>query len=144
MTVQDSHYQTVTDQNRHILLVDDEKPIRKLLTDILAPRGFTVTQCCNGEDAVKYYYHHSTEIDLVVMDVMMPKMNGFEALTYMRTINPNVKSVMISGGSYTNDDVRRTGATAFASKPFKIRKLLELVKRLTAGRPSPCMAPATS
>jgi CheY-like chemotaxis protein len=141
MTMQDSYYQTVTSQNRRILLVDDEQPIRKLLADILSPRGFTVTQCCNGKDAVKYYYHHSTDIDLVVMDVMMPEMNGFEALAYMQMIDPNVKAVMISGGTYTDDDIQRTGATAFASKPFQISKLLELLKQHTAGKSSPCTSP---
>jgi CheY-like chemotaxis protein len=137
MTIQDNHYQTVTSQNRRILLVDDETPIRKLLADILSPHGFTITQCCNGKNAVKYYYHHSTEIDLVLMDVMMPEMNGFEALAYMRMIDPNVKAVMISGGAYTDDDIRRTGATAFASKPFQIPKLLELLKQHTAGKNPP-------
>jgi CheY-like chemotaxis protein len=129
MTMQDGRYLPITQQNGHVLLVDDEAPIRKLISDVLRPRGYTVTQCCGGSEAVEYYSRHAAEVDLVVMDIMMPGMNGTEALARMLLIDPSVRVIMISGGRYSEDELRAAGAIAFAPKPFGIPQLLGLVKQ---------------
>jgi len=129
MTMQNGQYLSIARQNGHVLLVDDEAPIRKLISDILHPHGYTITQCCSGSEAVEYYSRHAAEVDLVVMDVMMPGMNGTEALVRMLRINPHVRTVMISGGRYSQDQMREAGAVAFTPKPFEIPHLLELVKQ---------------
>ena len=137
MTMQDGRYLPITQQNGHVLLVDDEAPIRKLISDVLRPRGYTVTQCCGGSEAVEYYSRHAAEVDLVVMDMMMPGMNGTDALARMLRINPYVRVVMISGGRYSQDEIREAGAVAFAAKPFEIPHLLELVKQHVRPKLSP-------
>lgn len=129
MLRQNSQYRPTTRQNGHILLVDDEAPIRKLISEVLGSRGYAVTQCCNGGKAVEYYSRNVADVDLVIMDIMMPEMNGTEALAHMLRINPDVKAIMISGGGYRQEDIRRTGAVGFAAKPFNIRQLLELVRQ---------------
>ena len=129
MTIEDGKFHSDVRESGRILLVDDEESIRKLIADILERQGFTVTQCCDGGQAVAYYSLHPAEIDLVVMDVMMPGINGLEALVRILRVNPDAKVVMISGGGYSEDDIRNAGATDFASKPFKMPQLLEMVKR---------------
>ena len=79
-------------------------------------------------------------MDLVVLDMMMPGMNGTEALACMLRINPDVKAIMISGGRYSRDEIRRVGAVDFAPKPFGIPQLLELVEQYIRRKPSPDMA----
>jgi DNA-binding response OmpR family regulator len=143
METQDNQRSTVTGRNGHILLVDDEEPIRKLITDVLTPRGFAITQCCSGGQAVEYYSRHVSDVDLVVMDIMMPGMNGTEALVRMRLIDPNVKVILISGGGYSQDDILKTGAVGFAAKPFQFLQLLELVKLHIRHEPSPSLTVCT-
>ena len=139
MTMQNGRYLSMARENGHVLLVDDETPIRKLLSDVLRPRGYAVTQCCSGSEAVEYYSRHAAEVDLVVMDVMMPGLNGTEALTRMLRINPDVRAIMISGGRYSEDEIRETGAMGFAAKPFEIPRLLELVSQHIGRKHSPDM-----
>jgi len=129
MTMQNGRYLSITQQNGHVLLVDDEAPIRKLISDVLRPRGYTVTQCCSGNEAVEYYSRHAAEVDLVITDIMMPGMNGTEVLARMLRINPQVRAIMISGGRYSEDELRAAGAIAFAAKPFEIPQFLGLVKQ---------------
>ena len=66
-----------------ILVVDDEKNIRDLLEDYLVNEGYLTIACSNGEEALQYVIHHN-DVDLVLLDITMPKLNGFDTLESMR------------------------------------------------------------
>ena len=66
-----------------ILVVDDEARMRKLVRDFLANKGFSVIEAGDGEEAVELFFHQK-DISLVILDVMMPKMDGWETLKTIR------------------------------------------------------------
>ncbi len=86
--------------NETILVVDNEEPIREYLELFLTTMGYTVYQAGDGEGAVKLYRQKSGEIDLVLMDVIMPNKNGKEAAIEIRNIRDDARILFISGYPY--------------------------------------------
>jgi signal transduction histidine kinase len=86
--------------NETILVVDNEEPIREYLDLFLTTMGYTVYQACDGEEAVNLYREKAGEIDLVLMDVIMPNKNGKEAAIEIREIKDNARILFVSGYSY--------------------------------------------
>ncbi len=104
-----------------VLLVEDEDGVRRLLQYVLNKRGYKVLEAASGEDALEVFEKHSAEIDLVLTDIVMPKMNGRELADRLREIRPELKVVYMSG--YTDDVLVRTGALgpgmSFLQKPLR-------------------------
>jgi len=115
----------------HILIVDDEETIRNFADTALRKLGYTVSTCSNGADAVAEYSAHGDEIDLVILDIVMPVMGGAEALDRIRHIDPDARVVISSGFSRdaAADKLLHNGAMAFLSKPFRIDELSHVVAR---------------
>ena len=85
----------------------------------------------DGEDAVAKYAANLGTIDLVMMDVHMPKMNGHEALLRIREINPRAKAVLLSGGLQEADGgLGSMERVVFLQKPFENQELLRVVRQL--------------
>ena len=119
-----------------ILVVDDEARMRKLVKDFLSVKGFTVLEASNGEEAVDLFFEQK-DIALIILDVMMPDMNGFQVLQKIREKN-NVPLLMLTAKSDEEDKVSglRLGADDYLVKPFDVRELLARVRAL-ARRPAP-------
>jgi CheY-like chemotaxis protein len=83
--------------NESILLVEDEEPVRELLREILEARGYTVTTASNGLDALAVWEERGASIDLIVSDVVMPRMNGPEFVHRAFALRPAVAVIYISG-----------------------------------------------
>ena len=115
-----------------ILLVDDEKFISDLGSRILARAGYNVITASNGNEALGAYQARSHEIDLVVLDLIMPEMGGRQCLEALLRINPSIK-VVIASGYTTNgptEDTFPTGAKGFVNKPYEMRQMLEIVRQV--------------
>jgi PAS domain S-box-containing protein len=113
-----------------ILLVDDEEHIREIANEMLTDLGYT-TQCAvNGEEALAIYTKNHAAIDLVILDIIMPKMNGYVCFQELRKINPAIKVIIASG--YALDSETRTmmaqGALEFVQKPFDMKTIARAVK----------------
>jgi len=112
-----------------ILIADDEVVVLNLLIDLLQSRGYSVFPTVNGEEAVELFKTKQDEIDLVLLDVVMPKMDGVTALTRILEIAPDTKILMLSG--YTQIDTIESclaaGAQGFIRKPFRIGELSEKI-----------------
>lgn len=115
--------------NARILLVDDEQLVRELGADSLRNLGYKVTLCGDGEEAVEYYKKSWKEIDLVILDMIMPKMGGRETFLAMRDINPEIKAVLCSGFSSENEsqEILDEGLLGFIAKPFTQSELSEKI-----------------
>ncbi len=113
-----------------ILIVDDDKRINELLEDIFTMEGFDVLKAFDGEEAIEIM-DNIDDIDLIILDVMMPKIDGWDMLAYVKN-RFDVKVLMLTALGEEEDEVRgiRSGADDFVSKPFKRAVLLERVKRL--------------
>jgi CheY-like chemotaxis protein len=115
-----------------VLVVDDEEPVRALLRRILEEGGYTVLLTTDGFEAVELYTRLSTKIDLVVLDIIMPQMSGWETYERLREINPEVKVLLSSGYSENGQaqDILAAGARGFLQKPYDLRAVLRKVREV--------------
>jgi CheY-like chemotaxis protein len=113
-----------------ILLVDDEDIVREVGESMLRNLGYRVITAANGEEAVATYKERGSEIDLVIMDKMMPKMNGITAYRALKEINPLVKVIISSG--YIVDSIqslRELGVADFLNKPYRMDEMDKAVRK---------------
>lgn len=108
-----------------VLLVDDEESLRNIGTVLLEAMGFSVVVAANGSDAIKLFKLHGKEIQLVMLDLIMPEMGGIEAYHQLRTIDDTVPIIICSGyGAESVADVITADAKAgFLHKPYKPAEL---------------------
>ncbi len=112
-----------------ILLVEDEDGLRGLNARGLTSRGYTVLQAANGVEAIEAIDRHSGKIDLVVSDVVMPEMDGPTLLRELRSRDPGVKIIFVSG--YAEEAFEKNlpdEKFLFLAKPFTLKQLVEKVK----------------
>jgi CheY-like chemotaxis protein len=124
---------------RHgILVADDMAFILTLLKFELESRGLAVWLAVDGDDAVDLYRRHRDEIDLVLLDVQMPGLDGPHTLEALQRLNPAVVACFMSGqiGIYTEEELLDRGAARVFSKPFRpadvADSLQEVLSRETA------------
>ena len=120
----------------HVLLVEDDELIRTLEIDILAASGMVVRQAADGLAALNLLLASPEEFDLVVVDVVMPKLSGVEFAQRALAIRPDLRVLFVSG--YAEDQVQLeafpAGAAAFLQKPFNPVALTGAIATLLAGR----------
>ena len=122
-----------------ILAVDDEIEFLGVLKHMLEDLGYSVVAVSSDREAVAYYRKHSSSVDCVVIDVMMPELSGRECFREMKKINPSVKAV-VSTGYGLNPEVEaflKDGARDYIHKPFdnaKLSQVLAKVMQLSAER----------
>jgi len=116
--------------NGNIMIVDDEEAVRIMAKAILEYLGYSVISVNNGLDAIKTYLEKQNNIDLIIMDMIMPEMNGKECFYELKNINPDVKVVISSGFSQEKDieQLKKDGVLAFIRKPFHTAFLSKIVK----------------
>ncbi|MFN3135957.1 MAG: response regulator, partial [Candidatus Kryptonium sp.] len=113
-----------------LLLIDDEEEIRIATKELLEAEGFKVYTAGDGAEGINIYREHRDEIDLVILDLNMPKMSGKETLAQLLLIDPNVK-VIISTGYITESEKEEVeGVLGFIEKPFDIDKLLKMIAEI--------------
>ncbi len=112
----------------HVLIVDDEVPIRRTLKEILEFEKFQVDEACDGLECLVQL--KKTQYDVILMDIKMPKMDGMEALERIQTLAPDTPVVMISGHANIDTAVEavKKGAFDFISKPPDLNRLLITVR----------------
>lgn len=115
-----------------ILVVDDEAFVRETLAEILRQSGHDVTCCVDGEEAAQLYRTRWREIDLVVLDMVMPRRGGHDVFRDMLAINPKVQVLLVSGHSVDLEarEVLALGAAGFLQKPFSMDALVQMVGKI--------------
>jgi two-component system cell cycle sensor histidine kinase/response regulator CckA len=115
-----------------ILLVDDEETLTSVGKEILELLGYRVLVAGNGQEAVELYGGHSSEIALVILDMIMPTLGGEEVLELLKTVNPDVKVILSSGYSLNSQAQRimEQGCRAFIQKPFDIPTLSRKIREV--------------
>ncbi len=113
-----------------VLMVDDESRMRKLVSDFLTRKGYQVIEAGDGEEAIDKFYEDK-DIALVILDVMMPKMNGWDACKEIRK-NSNVPIIMLTAKSDEASELNGfdCGADEYISKPFSPKILTARVDAL--------------
>lgn len=112
----------------NILLIDDERAIRKTLTDILSFEGYKIREAGDGEEGLKMFQEKN--YDVVLCDIKMPRMDGIEFLDKASAINPDVPIIMVSGHGNieTAVDAVKKGAFDYISKPPDLNRMLITIR----------------
>ena len=123
--VADGKSETVIKGNETILFVDDEEMILQVAEEMLSGLGYNVMVAAGGSEALDLYKKHQSEIDLVVLDLIMPDMSGQEAYRHLLELNPNVRVLFSSGYSVSvrTAATLEQGGCGFLQKPFDMHKL---------------------
>ena len=115
---------------KKILLVEDDKKISELVKQSLVNEGYFVDQSFDGESG--YYKIIEDQPDLVILDIMMPKMNGYKVCAKVREIGVKTPIIMLTakGGEYDVEEGLDTGANDYLRKPFSTVELLARIRKL--------------
>jgi PAS domain S-box-containing protein len=118
----------------HILVVDDEASFLDISKRILEDLGYSVATCGNGREAVDYYRAHHANIDMAIIDVMMPELSGCDCFRELQKIDPQVKAIISTGYGLTGEieAVLKEGAAGFIQKPFASAALSQILSRILA------------
>lgn len=113
-----------------VLVVEDLQPVRDLVASMLRRLGYRVTTCRNGREALEYYQDAWQHVDLVVLDMIMPEMNGRDTFRAMQKLNPEIRALLISGYSINGEaqSILDEGVRGFLQKPFEIGELSHTVR----------------
>ena len=114
-----------------ILVVDDESRMRKLVGDFLRRDGFTVVEAGDGEEALDMFYADK-DIALIILDLMMPKINGLEVLKEIRENDSKIPIIMLTAKGDESDELAgfESGADEYIAKPFSPKILVARVEAI--------------
>ena len=121
--------------NETILIVDDHENIWDFLIDVLQKLSYCVLLAEDGVDAVEIYQSNPDQIDLVLLDMIMPKAGGHQTFYRLKAIDPDVK-VLLSSGFVPEEEVQdllAQGACGFLPKPHRLPVVLKEIRRVLDG-----------
>jgi CheY-like chemotaxis protein len=112
-----------------ILIADDEGCVRSVLNLGMRQRGFAVWLAADGREALDLYQRYRETIDVVLLDVQMPGVDGPRTLAALQALNPRVRCCFMSGdlGAYTEEWLRDLGAVAVIPKPFRLAEVTQIL-----------------
>jgi PAS domain S-box-containing protein len=119
-------------RHRCILVVEDNVATRDALVDFLDINGYEVLTAKDGQEAVHVFQAHQDKIDLVLSDMIMPRLGGLELSRELRTVKPDVKMILMTGYPL-QEDGRHTlekGGIAWLQKPFEVEALISMMQKL--------------
>lgn len=113
-----------------ILLVEDDDQVRSLVRILLTSDGYRVLEAGTGPEALRLARDHEKEIDLLLSDMLLPEISGYDVASAVKARNPDIKVILMTGwveGEIVEKCISELGA-AFLDKPFQPAKLRELVR----------------
>jgi signal transduction histidine kinase/ABC-type uncharacterized transport system substrate-binding protein len=115
-----------------ILVVDDEHLVRYIITGILQDQGFEVSAAGDGYSAIETFTKAEADFDLVILDMIMPGLNGFKTFRALRQIRPDVKVILVTGYSDIEQvaQMRSEGLAAYLEKPINRQKLIDTCRNV--------------
>jgi two-component system OmpR family response regulator len=127
----------LTEEQRRILVVDDEQTVRHVLQRALETAGYTVITASNGREALEKISQF--DVSLILLDIMMPELDGFEVLDHMRQHEVNIPVIMLTGIQEipAKIDSLALGADDYITKPFSVEELLARIQvKLRRAKPT--------
>jgi PAS domain S-box-containing protein len=115
-----------------ILVIEDESAALSVLTKVLSSRGYKILTASDGESAVEIFSQYTELVDIVLLDMGLPKMSGKDVLTRIKAIKPNVK-IVIASGYFESDlqaDIAQDNVAAYIQKPYMIDNVIEILRRV--------------
>ena len=117
---------------QYILVVDDEERMRKLIKDFLAAKNYSILEAEDGEEALKVYEENKGKISLIMLDVMMPKQDGWSVLRQIRQEDQKLPIIMLTARGEEQDELFgfELGVDEYISKPFSPKILVARVEAI--------------
>ena len=117
---------------KNILVVDDEIRMRKLIKDFLKVKDFEIIEAGDGEEALNIYNNQKNNIDLIILDVMMPKLDGWSVLRQIRQDNKQIPVVMLTARAEEQDELFgfELGVDEYITKPFSPKLMVARVEAI--------------
>jgi two-component system, chemotaxis family, chemotaxis protein CheY len=115
------------------MICDDARFMLMVIERLFNKLGHEVVhRAINGEEAIEKYMQHWSEIDLITLDVVMPKLDGIRVLKRILSINPNAKIIMVTSISNRHivDGALKLGAKDFVTKPFRLSEFVSVINRV--------------
>ncbi len=115
-----------------ILIVDDQETIWDFLIEALQELGYSVLLAENGLDAIEIYRNNPDQVDLVLLDMIMPKMGGHKTFFQLKEIDPNAR-ILLSSGYVSQEEVNdllEQGAVGFLPKPHRLPTMAKEFRRI--------------
>ncbi len=115
-----------------ILVVDDESRMRKLIKDFLIQKNYNIIEAEDGEKAISIYNQNKEKISLILLDVMMPKLDGWSVLRQIRQENKKIPIIMLTARAEENDELFgfELGVDEYITKPFSPKILVARVEAI--------------
>jgi two-component system cell cycle sensor histidine kinase/response regulator CckA len=116
------------ENRKTILVIDDEEMIRDIAHDMLNHLGYDILSAADGENAIELFKNKNQSIDLVLVDLIMPRMNGMVCLQKLKEINKEIPVIVVSGISEVSKKraVMELGAHGYLEKPYSIKSLKDI------------------
>ena len=117
-------------ETSRILVVDDEDALRTVLSSELSSSGYDVATATDGDEAIAEV--DNKQYHLILLDIKMPRVDGFEVLKYVKKNHPSVKVIMLTGFADLKNAIesKKLGAEDFVSKPYDLVDLLTTIERV--------------
>ncbi len=121
-----------SDKRKNVLVVEDEDVLLELLRGTLEANGFNVLTAMDGVEAIRLYREHGKDIAVVLTDMGLPAIGGWEVLDEILKMNPSAKVICASGflDSSLRDEMIAAGAVEFIQKPYSYDSLIALLRKL--------------
>jgi len=120
----------VSKGNETVLVVDDIESVRSFLNDVLPMFGYNVICAEDGMDGLNKFKENKDKIHIMLLDVVMPKLNGIELFKRIKNLEPNTKVLFMSGYNDILDRSNQHNEIKCISKPFKINTLLKELREV--------------
>jgi two-component system cell cycle sensor histidine kinase/response regulator CckA len=124
--------ETIEEGDETILLVDDEEIVIDVGSQLLEKLGYTVFDARGGKEAIQIYQENKDNIDMIILDMIMPDMGGSDVYDKIKTIDPDVKVLLSSGYSIDGQatEILKRGCNGFIQKPFNLKRLSRKIREV--------------
>ena len=119
-----------------VFLIDDDDMIADVSELILKNSGYDVVIAKSGKEAIEVYKENHSRIDMVILDMILPDMDGGDTYDRLKEINPGIKVLLASGYDidYQGSDIMERGCDGFIQKPFNMNELLEKIRGILTSK----------
>ncbi len=119
-------------EDKFILVVDDEDMLRDVLKEVLEMVGFSALFANSGMEGIRLFKEHQEHIQLVLMDILMPEMDGLETYDEIKLLDPNMKFIFMSGFPDKDALAMRelTEEHVFVRKPFSVKQIITQIRQV--------------
>ena len=123
----------MTERTHKVLVADDDESVRESLCKLLQDEGYEVSAVANGAETVETFCREQNRIDLLLVDLNMPLMNGWATLDRLLEVNPSLPVLIVTAQPNQYEMAEAAGVSALVEKPIDVPALLQLVHNLLAG-----------